>query len=418
MNRISSINKWGAAYRRAAGVVAIALAVLAGGVAVAAGAATAAATGCRVDYKVTSEWQGGFGADVTITNLGDPVSGWTLTWSFATGQRITQAWNATVTQSGSAVSARDAGYNGAIGTNASVSFGFNGAWTTANPVPTAFSLNGLPCTGAPTATPCAPPSTPSSPSATPSRTPTPTPSTQAPVTVWLAGDSTVANPSSSGACPVGWGNQFGQYLNANATVVNSAVGGRSIQTWLYDPNVTTTKNSAGECVVSPETYSTRWQAMLNSGTGMKAGDYLFIQFGINDGDPNCNRHVGSARYKQLLGVMANAAKQRGARPVFLTPAAAITCSGSTAVGNRGFLTETFDAGAANNVPVIDLHRLSYTLYNRLGLCPNNGDYGSGAVGAFFCNDHTHFEAAGARQIAGVVATALRDQQIGLAAYLR
>ncbi|MFJ8690150.1 cellulose binding domain-containing protein [Micromonospora wenchangensis] len=410
-----------AARRRLAGLGAITLAVLAGGVAVAAGNATAAATGCRVDYKVTSEWQGGFGADVTITNLGDPVAGWTLTWAFASGQQVSQAWNATVTQNGTAVSAKDVGYNAAIGTGAGVSFGFNGAWTTANPVPTAFALNGVSCTGAtPTATPCPPPSTPPTPTPTPTRTPTPTPtpSTQPPVTVWLAGDSTVANPSSSGACPVGWGNQFGQYLNGNATVVNSAVGGRSIQTWLYDPNVTTTMNASGECVINPQTYSTRWQAMLNANGGMKAGDYLLIQFGINDGSTTCNRHVGSARYKELLGVMARAAQQRGAYPVFLTPAAAITCSGSTAVGNRGFLTETFDAGRANNVPVIDLHKLSYTLYNTLKLCPNNGDYNSGAVGAFFCADHTHFETAGARQIAGVVATALRNQQLGLAAYLR
>jgi lysophospholipase L1-like esterase len=158
--------------------------------------------------------------------------------------------------------------------------------------------------------------------------------------------------------------------------------------------------------------------MLNASTGMKAGDYLFIGFGINDGDSNCNRHVGSARFKELLGVMAQAAKARGAHPVFLTSTAAITCSGSTAVGNRGFLTETAAAATANGVPMIDLHKLSYTLYNTLRLCPNNGDYTSGAVGAFFCNDHTHFEAAGAKQIAAVVAKAIRDQGIPLAAYLR
>jgi hypothetical protein len=41
---------------------------------------------------------------------------------------------------------------------------------------------------------------------------------------------------------------------------------------------------------------------------------------------------------------------------------------------------------------------------------------SGAVGAFFGDDHTHFEAAGARRIADVVAKALRDRQIPLAAF--
>jgi len=237
----------------------------------------------------------------------------------------------------------------------------------------------------------------------------------APIKVWLAGDSTVANAST---CPIGWGSRFDPLFTDDVTVVNSAVGGRSIQTWLYDPNVTSTKDSAGECVINPQTYSTRWQAMLNASTGMKAGDYLFIQFGINDGSAACPRHVGSARYKQLLGVMAGAAKARGAQPVFVTPVAAITCSGSTAVGNRGFVTETFDAGTANGVPVIDLHRRSLARYNSLGLCPNNGDYTQGAVGAFFCNDHTHFEAAGAAQIAVVVAQALREQGISLASYLR
>jgi lysophospholipase L1-like esterase len=238
----------------------------------------------------------------------------------------------------------------------------------------------------------------------------------APVKVWMAGDSTMMN--SSGACPVGWGSQFGPYFASNVTIANSAVGGRSIQTWLYDPNVTTTKNAAGECVVSPNTYSTRWQAMLNATTGMKAGDYLFVQFGINDGTSACPRHVGTARYQDLLTVMTKAALARGAHPILVTPVAAITCQGSVATPNRGFVSQTMAAGAANGVPVIDLHKLSYTLYNTLQFCPNNGDYTAGKVGAFFCNDHTHFEAAGAQQIAGLIAKALRDQGIGLAAYLK
>src|SRR5690606_30012012 len=71
--------------------------------------AHAAVTGCRVDYSVTAQWPGGFTADVNITNLGDPINGWTLTWSYAAGQTVTQAWNATITQSGAQVTAKDAG---------------------------------------------------------------------------------------------------------------------------------------------------------------------------------------------------------------------------------------------------------------------------------------------------------------------
>ncbi|GIF06823.1 GDSL-type esterase/lipase family protein [Actinoplanes siamensis] len=248
--------------------------------------------------------------------------------------------------------------------------------------------------------------------AAPCATPVATTAAATPVKVWMAGDSTMMNASS---CPIGWGSQFASYLTTDATVQNSAVGGRSIQTWLYEGNVTGAKNAAGECVLSSTAYSSRWTAMLN---GFRSGDHLIVQFGINDGDSACPRHVGTARFKELLGVMASAAKARGVKPVLVTPVAAITCSGGTAVGNRGFVAETRDAAAANGVPVIDLHARSVALYNSLRLCPNNGDYTTGAVGAFFCNDHTHFEAAGAKQIAGLIATALREQNLPLAAYLR
>ena len=40
----------------------------------------------------------------------------------------------------------------------------------------------------------------------------------------------------------------------------------------------------------------RWQAMLNATSGMKAGDYLFIQFGINDSDP----HLRSSRRRRRV----------------------------------------------------------------------------------------------------------------------
>ncbi|MDX8050713.1 hypothetical protein SK571_15090 [Lentzea sp. BCCO 10_0798] len=241
-------------------------------------------------------------------------------------------------------------------------------------------------------------------------------SSAAAVKVWLAGDSTMADPRTS--CPVGWGSRFDPLFTGDVTVVNSAVAGRSIQTWLYESNVQSTKDAAGECVVSPRTFHQRWLTMLDPAAGMKAGDYLMIQFGINDGSRDCPRHVGSARYKELLALMAKAAKDRGVTPIFLTPVSAIRCSGSTAVGTRGFLTETADAGRAAGATVIDLHKLSYTLYNALKLCPNDGDYTKGPVGAFFCNDHTHFEAAGAEQIARVVAKALRDQRIPLSGYLK
>jgi len=149
---------------RVAMVAAGMAALLAGGVAVATSAEAAA--GCKVTYTIGAQWPGGFTADVSVTNLGDAINGWNLGWTFpAAGQAVTQAWNATVTASGTTVTAVNAGWNAAIATNATVSFGFNGAWAADNPVPTAFTLNSVACTGGVGTTT----------SPTPSSTPRPTP---------------------------------------------------------------------------------------------------------------------------------------------------------------------------------------------------------------------------------------------------
>ena len=238
-----------------------------------------------------------------------------------------------------------------------------------------------------------------------------------PVKVWMAGDSTM---SGSGCDGGGWGTQFASVFNSSVTVVNSSVAGRSIQTWLYDPNVTTQMDANRECIVNPKTYNPRWTAMLDANTGMKPGDYLFIEFGINDATTTCEagktRHVGSDLFETYLTTMAQAATDRGAQPIFLTSMSGLQCSGSTAQPNRAFGPETKAAGAADNVVVIDMTVISAALYTSLGLCPSSG-VTSGASGAFFCNDTTHFEKAGALQIAQAVAKALKDQGIGLGAYV-
>ncbi|KOV82815.1 cellulase family glycosylhydrolase [Nocardia sp. NRRL S-836] len=108
-------------------------------------AADAAETGCRVEYSVTSQWDGGFTAGVGVTNLGAAVDGWELSWEWPSGQQTGTAWNARVTETDTAVVAQDAGYNARIATGATVTFGFSGTWADANTAPLAFSLNGVSC---------------------------------------------------------------------------------------------------------------------------------------------------------------------------------------------------------------------------------------------------------------------------------
>ncbi|MCL6590590.1 MAG: cellulase family glycosylhydrolase [Firmicutes bacterium] len=104
--------------------------------------------GYVVTYVITADWGSGANADVTIkNNTATAVNGWTLAWSFPGNQTITNMWNATYTQSGAAVSAKDAGYNATIGANGgTVSFGFGMNYSGTNAKPTAFTLNGTACT--------------------------------------------------------------------------------------------------------------------------------------------------------------------------------------------------------------------------------------------------------------------------------
>jgi endoglucanase len=161
-----------------------------------------AATGCAVTYTAGS-WQGGFTANVTIKNLGSPVSGWTLDFTFPdAGQKVAQGWSATFTQTGQKVTARSMSYNATLDTGASTAIGFNGIWTGSNPSPTAFSLNGAACTGSTSPDLPAPSSPP--PSTRPPTSPPPT-SPQPPT-----GTTPVAINGPLRVCGVNLCNQYNQ----------------------------------------------------------------------------------------------------------------------------------------------------------------------------------------------------------------
>ncbi|MEH0843053.1 cellulose binding domain-containing protein [Micromonospora sp. CPCC 205711] len=104
-------------------------------------------TACTVKYTPTSVWNNGFTADVVITNKGSgTINGWNLTYNLPSGQQVTNAWNATVTQSGSAISAKNVSFNGTLSPGASTSFGYQATLSGAYTSPTSFSLNGVTCT--------------------------------------------------------------------------------------------------------------------------------------------------------------------------------------------------------------------------------------------------------------------------------
>ncbi|MEU3546406.1 cellulose binding domain-containing protein [Streptomyces longwoodensis] len=102
---------------------------------------------CTVTYKVTNQWSGGFQADVQLTNSGSSAwTGWSLGWTFADGQKVSQVWNAEHTQTGAAVTVKNVGWNAGVAAGSSVGFGFTGSWSGTNTKPTAFTLGDRTCT--------------------------------------------------------------------------------------------------------------------------------------------------------------------------------------------------------------------------------------------------------------------------------
>ena len=122
---------------------------LAGNVSAASAAVTAAtaagqSTGaCSVKYRANG-WSGGFTGTVQITNTGTTaLAGWTLGFTFPSGQTVSNGWNAAWTQTGSAVSAAALSHNSAVAAGGTVEIGFNG--TGASTAPTTFTLNNSTC---------------------------------------------------------------------------------------------------------------------------------------------------------------------------------------------------------------------------------------------------------------------------------
>ncbi|MEO3871669.1 cellulose binding domain-containing protein [Nonomuraea sp. B12E4] len=93
--------------------------------------------GCTATYRNTGQWQGGFQGEVTVRNTGTaPRSSWTVRWTFAGGQQITQIWGGTLSAGGSAVTVQNASWNGLLTPGASTTFGFLASWNGTNPAPT------------------------------------------------------------------------------------------------------------------------------------------------------------------------------------------------------------------------------------------------------------------------------------------
>ncbi|GIF12916.1 glycoside hydrolase family 6 protein [Actinoplanes teichomyceticus] len=88
--------------------------------------------GCSAVFRVTSSWSGGYQAQVTVT-AGRATTGWAVSWALGGGQSVSQVWGGTLSTSGTAVTVRNASWNGALGAGASAEFGLIGSGSATTP---------------------------------------------------------------------------------------------------------------------------------------------------------------------------------------------------------------------------------------------------------------------------------------------
>lgn len=207
-------------------------------------------------------------------------------------------------------------------------------------------------------------------------------------TLFIAGDSTAAIKGASEKPMTGWGEHLQGHFNSSVKVKNCAINGRSTKSFLNEGRL--------EHIESE----------------LQAGDYLFIQFGHNDGkqDDPVRYADPVTEYPRNLLRFIETARSKGAIPVLLT-----------SVSRRKFLPDgTLDPLSVAEYPevmtqiaqstgtiLLDIYTASQSLFIQLGepdsrrllmhLPPGaHPNYPDGI------EDNTHFCDEGAARIAELV----------------
>lgn len=201
------------------------------------------------------------------------------------------------------------------------------------------------------------------------------------VRVWTIGDSTVQPYGASEYPRTGWGQVLGLFFDdTQVEVLNKAIGG------------TTTKSF----------YENHWNSPVKN--NLAQGDYLFIQFGIND----MYNLQSTELFKQYLTLFVNEARAKGAYPVLVST----LCGNNSTWGD--YPAATAQAAATLGVPFVDLSKASQLLLSSVGkeyathfiyMNLKVGDYANYPNGSI---DNTHIQEIGAIDMARLVVEGLKQ----------
>jgi len=206
--------------------------------------------------------------------------------------------------------------------------------------------------------------------------------------IYIAGDSTVCDQGKEPWCA--WGQMLPRFLDSGIVVANHAESGESL------------KSFSGE---------KRNEKVFET---LKAGDYLFIQFGHNDQKPGGAHADAFTTYEELLKQDIAVARARQAYPVLVTSVNRRTFDETGRIQNSlGDYPEAVrQVAKEENVPLIDLNAMSKILYDTLGPEESIKLFVHFPANTFpgqekELKDDTHFTAYGAYEIARCVVEGIR-----------
>lgn len=219
------------------------------------------------------------------------------------------------------------------------------------------------------------------------------------VTIFMIGDSTMANKEEKAYPETGWGMAFAQFFDDKVTIHNTAVNGRSTLSFINEK---------------------RWQHVVDS---LQKGDYVFIQFGHNDEKINIpGTGTSLMDYKKNLIKFVNEARAKKAIPVLLTPVMRRSFRNGVFRDSHGGYPDVVRRVADSlNVPLIDMHRKSEQLITTMGeerakslfnyVDSGNVNYPKGN------KDDTHFNPVGAKKMAALAIAGIQQLKLGLAQHI-
>jgi lysophospholipase L1-like esterase len=208
-------------------------------------------------------------------------------------------------------------------------------------------------------------------------------------TVFLLGDSTVTDqrwePGAS------WGQMLPRFFTPDVAVANHAESGETLKSFVS---------------------GLRLAKVLSQ---LKAGDWLFIQFGHNDSKKQWPQTYAEAHttYQAWLRTFIAEARLRGATPVLVTSPQRrnFDARGKIVNSHGDYPLAVREVAAAEKVALIDLERMSVAFYEALG--PQKGPLAFSNGG----KDITHHNNYGAYELAKCIAQGVRDAKLPLAQFL-